>query len=974
MTKTNWIAGAAIVFVVLALALTLDPLGFFDEPLDEDSETSYVGDDLGAPGLSGGGKKPLPDQDPKVWEGDPVGVLFLQLGKATLKGSVIAESGPLRFARVRPVLAPPNEGVAVRTRKDGTFEIRGLPDGAHELRASMAAYTPRTVTAPPVLGEQTVSVPPIELELRRARTDAISVRVTDLFGRPLPGAKVLATTLAWDLHLAIGPELNGMSGVLHASGRTDENGRVRLGPLQPASYNVIAQLEGYIATPVNNVVVSGGRVRHIGLQMGESVSISGHVQDPDGEPVEGAVVMGFATPSFVSSPSVRTGPDGSFVLDGLRRSTYMVIAASDSHGEVQTSTEAPDRGVALKLKGAGTIKGVVTWADGKPVPGGTVRPFGAGPFRYVYSVVYPIDEEGRFEVRVPTGDWLLRAQSREGHLAPDFAVKVQAGEAQDVKIKMPRTGIVRGVIMDAEGRHIPDAEIFIMKGGMPETPSREQYARSSGEGEFEVAGLPLETTFLHVRHPEYRDEKLEFMPSPAASAKEVSVRLERGARIVGRVVDAAGNGLAGEQVNVVLSWFDTLTTFTDVEGRFAFESVTPGSYDMTTGPYEANARGLRKSGIKVGDAGEVAVEFVVPEAAGHLTGEVQQGGEPVAGAEVTIQDARGPDHAVRVRTDETGRFAAEGLQFGRVRVEARTPDGLRADAGANVVEGDTPTHVVISIGSATVRGRAVDENGEPVSGAWINVELVDTEDQGWRQVKANGNTDSNGVFEARGLEPGRYRMRLNTPAFAQYLSKAVDVAAGGTADIGNMPMSRGVQISGQVKDDAGRPLEKVTVALEDMNGRPVFLFSIATTGSDGRYTLRGVEAGRYTLRFECAGHGPQKQAADCTAGNVEKDGVLTRGGSVQVAVEDEAGRPLAGVRVRLFDASGNQVTRTISLANFDTGRRTTGADGKTQLSDLAGGTYEVRCEKNGFIALDKPRAFVEPGGTATVRVVMQASE
>ena len=235
MTKANWIAGAAIVFVVLALALTLDPLGFFDEPPDEDSHTSYVGDDLGAPGLSGGGKQPLPDQDPKVWEGDPVGVLFLQLGKATLKGSVIAGSGPLRFARVRPVLAPPNEGVAVRTRKDGTFEIRGLPDGAHELRASMASYVSRTVTAPPVLAEQTVSVPPIELDLRRARTDAISVRVTDLFGRPLPGAKVLATTLMWDLHLAIGPELNGMSGVLHDSGRTDENGRVRLGSTENAA-------------------------------------------------------------------------------------------------------------------------------------------------------------------------------------------------------------------------------------------------------------------------------------------------------------------------------------------------------------------------------------------------------------------------------------------------------------------------------------------------------------------------------------------------------------------------------------------------------------------------------------------------------------------------------------------------------------------------------------------------------------------
>ena len=88
MTKANWIAGAAIVFLVLLVALTFDPLGFMEDDAPERAGDSYVSDDMDAPGLSGGGRKPLPNEDPRIWEGEPVGVLHLQLGKATLTGSV----------------------------------------------------------------------------------------------------------------------------------------------------------------------------------------------------------------------------------------------------------------------------------------------------------------------------------------------------------------------------------------------------------------------------------------------------------------------------------------------------------------------------------------------------------------------------------------------------------------------------------------------------------------------------------------------------------------------------------------------------------------------------------------------------------------------------------------------------------------------------------------------------------------------
>ena len=283
MSKSNWIAGVAIVLVALLIALTFDPLGFFDEEADQEGRRFEESGSLTAPGLAGKGKRPEVGPDPSEYEGDPVGVLDLGLGSASLKGMVTAAGKPLRLARVRPVLPPPHDTVAVRTRQNGQYEVRGLPAGTYDVRASAADFVSRTVVAPPVAEEQTAQVETIELIARTANTNAIEVKVTDAFGRPIPGAKVLASTLRWDIHLAMGPELAGMPDVKHARGRSDETGNVHLGPLQPANYNVIAQAPGYVPATVDNVVVASGRVRHLTLQLVEGLHL-GAGRDDGGNP------------------------------------------------------------------------------------------------------------------------------------------------------------------------------------------------------------------------------------------------------------------------------------------------------------------------------------------------------------------------------------------------------------------------------------------------------------------------------------------------------------------------------------------------------------------------------------------------------------------------------------------------------------------------------------------------------------------
>src|SRR5688500_11906931 len=114
-------AGAA-----LALVLVFDPFELF-------TSQRGAGPDAGAAGMPGAsprltGAPRAPEAFPREVNGEPVGLLRLTLGSGTLSGQVTGEGAPLARARVAPVLPHPFGSPAVRTGKEGRWEIRGLPE------------------------------------------------------------------------------------------------------------------------------------------------------------------------------------------------------------------------------------------------------------------------------------------------------------------------------------------------------------------------------------------------------------------------------------------------------------------------------------------------------------------------------------------------------------------------------------------------------------------------------------------------------------------------------------------------------------------------------------------------------------------------------------------------------------------------------------------------------------------------------
>jgi protocatechuate 3,4-dioxygenase beta subunit len=261
-----------------------------------------------------------------------------------------------------------------------------------------------------------------------------------------------------------------------------------------------------------------------------------------------------------------------------------------------------------------------------------------------------------------------------------------------------------------------------------------------------------------------------------------------------------------------------------------------------------------------------------------------------------------------------------------------------------------------------------------VGNAWITAERADPGSATGFSGESNKSVGAEGAFEMKGLKAGTYQLRIWAGGYAQITTPTFALAEGESRDMGRITVPRGADISGRVTDDAGQPVENATIALKDMAGKPLFSFSLYTSGSDGRYTVQGVVPGRYVVSADARGHAPAQQEAAVGTDGASVDLVLPRGGAIKVRVVDDTGRAVEDASIILLDARGERVTRTLSLVNwFEGGRNRTKADGEATIPDLAAGTYRVRAEKSGVSVVgEEPSVPVTPGATATATVTLAA--
>jgi RNA polymerase sigma factor (sigma-70 family) len=314
-----------------------------------------------------------------------------------------------------------------------------------------------------------------------------------------------------------------------------------------------------------------------------------------------------------------------------------------------------------------------------------------------------------------------------------------------------------------------------------------------------------------------------------------------------------------------------------------------------------------------------------------LLGQVRRAdGSPARGVRVLVGDRANRPYfreeewrrsrpPLDLRSDELGRFRADGLSPGRtVRVWLRAQD--LAPAGHEVqlpAAGNCAEEFVLTAG-ATVRGIAVDGDDVPASGVTI-VALPTTRlevltktpsDPAPAFAQVTTQTDEQGQFVLRRVPPGaitllaKRHQPVQTAAAERTLCDGDDV-------VWNPQLNLGATIRGEVRDESGRPLAGWRVqAVGEGAGQQ----RNATTDASGGFTLPDCGEQDWRLTAEAPGafsKFPCTEVLGVTAGTQDLRIVVPSSAipaaSVHGRVQRSDGQPATKARLWLWSEAHRSV-------------------------------------------------------------------
>ncbi|MCI0589620.1 MAG: carboxypeptidase-like regulatory domain-containing protein [Planctomycetes bacterium] len=327
---------------------------------------------------------------------------------ATLSGRVVAkETGTPVEGAILTLQAhdPPTDAAwretarlcEARSGRWGTFEIRGVPAGNWSVSARRLGFVQDASEPFDLKG----SGPPREVVVALSPTGGIEGIALDEEGKPLSGARVAVTPLAWDRRRPFGPPKTAL---------TDDEGRYRVLDLVPNQYLVSIEPRADSAGGRGTVVLRGreavgpGEVRRVAMRAIRRTTVRGRVSWC-AEGAEGVLVR--IQPERGPSDAIekedlprdlpgKTGPDGSFSVAGIPigEAELRVETASGTFTRKVRLPDAAETWIDFPLPLGGLEGRVLRGRGGEPVAGAEVQL--QGPVTHRSKT----DERGRYAFRL----------------------------------------------------------------------------------------------------------------------------------------------------------------------------------------------------------------------------------------------------------------------------------------------------------------------------------------------------------------------------------------------------------------------------------------------------------------------------------------------------------------------------------------------------------------------------------------------
>ncbi len=552
----------------------------------------------------------------------------------------------------------------------GVATLSGVGPLWAPLAVRAAGYAPGAL----MIGTSGDPAAPERVSVALSRGAAVAGRVVDEAGRPITGARVVATP-ASEPFPVVDPRRDGVL--------TGEGGGFELPALSAGTWRLVAT-HGDHAPSTGAPLTVDGTLRRDGVELVLSPGgvVRGVVRDPAGRPVASAdvrvVLRGYVF--WRARRQAFSGADGRFEIAGLPRRALDVVASHDTGASAIAAADlagARERELALVLDVTGVLEGVVVDRAGAPVGDAQVvaapelspaqlAERGAWGVRGVPEAV--TDQGGRFRFAgLPDGPYRVRA-ARPG-TAPD-AMSLSPGALArprdpPLRLVLVGDGRVVGKVAFADGTAAPAFTVAV--GATHPIPF------TGADGAFALPTL-AGTHALVIAGPGFARKAVYDVAIAEGKDTDLgTITVAEGRSVSGRVLDASGAPVpnakvaagfilsgGGSELYLKQDSIDTKDTETDAHGRFALDGFSTKMITVVAGKDGIG----RSESTRVPAGTESATLDLVLQPTAALEGKITRGGAPVPDAIVIAAPIGAINSNFFVQTGPDGTYAHDALAPG----------------------------------------------------------------------------------------------------------------------------------------------------------------------------------------------------------------------------------------------------------------------------------------------------------------------
>lgn len=535
-----------------------------------------------------------------------------------------------------------------------------------------------------------------------------------------------------------------------------------------------------------------------------------------------------------------------------------------------------------------------------------------------------------------------------------LAFPVRAGEHKtSVDLALRGGGVeVRGTVSDLTGGPIANARVT---SGAPIV-----VAETDAKGAFSMwVSKGLQS--LDASADGYADGN-EYLYAPG----KVEILLTPESSLSGTVVDAkTGAPVAGARVTLG-DWSEGEATFSDDEGKFRIDRITPGRQTAVakTDRGFGRAEGSTLVGLGQHVDGVVVKLFPAARLEAHIVIAGSDPKRPCEHPRASLHE-EAAQRWIELRKEPDGLLWADGVLPGDYKPEIGC-DGYQTREtydNISIADADVKSVVWEVDAGATITGVVRTKTGETVEDAYVYARSTG----GAGRAKTNWGNDQTsraGTYELTGLKAGAYKIEVtSTQGLAPKDGYPVEIVAGATIQK-DLVLDDVGTLSGTVVDANGAPVANIDISTRLLTGGRASWGGDHSTDEAGAFSIEGMRPGDYrvmaqrgwsdTLRKPgTTDDAKQGERVTVRANQVAtvKLVVEAQTGVIKGVVIDSSGAPVGDAFVsaaRESDAAGAQRTNVQDTRwQWQVKPVITAVDGTFVVDKLSPGTYTMRAFRKG---------------------------